>query len=64
MPTILDRNYWDQWEQKGCLTTGQKVKTRLEELLAAYEPHPLAEDVEREVRKVLNRARSTLGGKS
>jgi len=64
MPVILDRLYWDQWEQIGKPTTEQRVKERLEKLLVSYKPHPLDESVERDVQKVLERARKTLGGDS
>ncbi len=61
MPHILDRHYWAHWEQEGRPTTDQKVRARLEELLASYQPHPLDDDIEREFRKILDCARSELG---
>ena len=64
MPAILDRLYWDQWEQIGRPSIDKKVKERLEELLASYKPHPLDDSIERDVKKVLKKARSTLGGVS
>jgi trimethylamine--corrinoid protein Co-methyltransferase len=63
MPTILDRHYWGHWEQSGCKTTAQVVKERLEELLASYQPKPLDDALDREVEKVLEKARKALGGK-
>ena len=64
MPAILDRLYWDQWEQIGRPSIDKKVKERLEELLASYKPHPLDDSIERDVQKVLERARNALGGAS
>jgi trimethylamine--corrinoid protein Co-methyltransferase len=61
MPDFLDRSYWDRWEQDGRLTTEQKVRTCLEELLASYEHHPLDDTVDYEMQKVINDARRSLG---
>ncbi len=60
MPSILDRSYWDHWEQNGRPTTGDTARERLGELLASYEPHPLDDDRENAVQNLIKSARSAL----
>ncbi|MFC1542055.1 trimethylamine methyltransferase family protein [Candidatus Latescibacterota bacterium] len=61
MPTVLDREYWANWENTGRKTADEKVKERLKSLLASYVPHPLDDDTEREMRTVVEKARAALG---
>jgi trimethylamine---corrinoid protein Co-methyltransferase len=61
MPTLLDREYWSQWETTGRKSTDVKVKERLETLLGSYEPHPFDSDTEREIQAVVRKARIALG---
>ena len=61
-PQVLDRQYWAPWEAGGRRDTRQRVRERLEALLDAYQPHPLADDVERECRRIVADARQRLGG--
>jgi len=60
MPTILDREYWDQWDHHKRPSTERVVKERAKELLASYEPHPLDKETESEIQKILDRARLEL----
>jgi len=60
MPAILDRQYWDHWDSRGRRTTADNVKDRLRTLLASYEPKPLDDMMEREVKKVIEKARKNL----
>ena len=62
MPTLLDREYWQGWENAGRPDTASKVRDRLEELLASYEETPLDEDVAHDVEQVMADARRHLGG--
>ena len=48
-------------ESGGRKTTDEKVKERLETLLASYVPHPFDSDTEREIRTVIEKARAALG---
>jgi trimethylamine--corrinoid protein Co-methyltransferase len=60
MPTLLDREYWPTWEKAGRPATADRVKTRLRDLLAAYQPTPMDDRAERDLAKVLHAARKTL----
>jgi len=62
MPSILDRQYWDQWEQAGRVDTAARVRERLDALMAQYTPAPLTDDVSRDVDRVLADARRHVGG--
>lgn len=64
MPHVLDRQFYDQWEQAGREDTARRVRRRLDELMSQYEPTPLDDDVERDVQRVLEDARKHLGGRS
>jgi len=61
IPSILDREYWAAWADGGRKTSADRVKERLESLLASYVPHPFDDNVEREVQNVVARARASLG---
>jgi len=60
-PRILDRNYWDTWENAGRTDARQRAREYREELMDAYEPCGLPDDVEKEVAKVLAAARRLAG---
>jgi len=62
IPNLLDRRFWDQWEQAGREDTAVRVRRRLDELMDQYAPVPLDSDVERDVERVLTDARKRLGG--
>ena len=53
MPSLLDRDYWPAWEKAGRPDTKQRVRAKLEELLASYEPTPLDADLDREIDRIL-----------
>lgn len=52
-PELLDRSYWDQWEEGGRRDTGSRVRERTRDLLRSYTPHPFPEDTKREFGRVL-----------
>ena len=59
-PSILDRSFWEKWVEKGRPDAAAKARERLEALRARREPKPLPGDVERDIGKLLDRARSAL----
>jgi trimethylamine--corrinoid protein Co-methyltransferase len=63
MPRILDRAFWEGWAKAGRPDTLKRARERLAELKAAYAPKPLPGDVEREVRRLVERARTDLARK-
>ncbi|MFB3892111.1 MAG: trimethylamine methyltransferase family protein [Phycisphaerae bacterium] len=60
MPTILDRQYWQQWEDAGRPDTAARAREKLRALLAAYKPCPLPDSVEKDVRRIVEDARRIL----
>ena len=60
-PTLLDRDYWPNWEDAGRPDTASRTRDRMEELLAAYVPTPVPDEVDREVDGILAKAREDLG---
>lgn len=60
IPTVLDREYWQQWEAQGRPDTAKRVRQKYHDLMDAYKPCPLADDVDREVAKVIASAKRQL----
>jgi trimethylamine--corrinoid protein Co-methyltransferase len=64
MPRLLDREYFQQWQDAGRPDTARRARERLNELLASYRQTPLADNVSRDVERVLADARKHLAGRS
>ena len=62
IPTLLDRQYWQQWEQTGRPTLAGTLGDRLCELLKEYEEVPLPDEVSKDVNQVLDGAKKHLAG--
>jgi trimethylamine--corrinoid protein Co-methyltransferase len=60
VPTILDREYWQQWEALGRPDTARRVREKYQALMAAYTPCPLDDTTEKEVRKIIAAAKGAL----
>lgn len=60
-PRLLDRQFWQSWVEDGRRDTLARARERLAQLEASYTPKPLADDAEREVRRLLERARRDSG---
>jgi trimethylamine--corrinoid protein Co-methyltransferase len=58
MPRVFERDYFTAWEQRGGKTAADRAREYRNELLAAYQPCPLPDDVEREVGRILAAART------
>ncbi|NIN66584.1 MAG: hypothetical protein GTO63_18235 [Anaerolineae bacterium] len=53
IPTeVIDRDYRQTWFDKGALDVNARAHRRVEELIEAYEPLPLAEDVVRDLQAI------------
>jgi trimethylamine--corrinoid protein Co-methyltransferase len=55
-PTLFDRAGYSTWAGKGGRTLAERAAERVDELLAAHEPPPLAESVVAEIDEILARA--------
>jgi trimethylamine--corrinoid protein Co-methyltransferase len=54
-PTIVDRNIQERWVEAGSTTLRDRAQTRARELLKNHQPQGLADDVKKEVRKIVKR---------
>jgi trimethylamine--corrinoid protein Co-methyltransferase len=59
-PRILDRQYYDPWCSGGARSTEERCRQRRQELLATHQVQPLAEDVDRELAKIVAAAEREL----
>ena len=62
MPKILDRLFYEPWCQHGKLDALARTREQLAVVEASYTPRPLPDDVERDVTRIVEAARSRLGG--
>jgi len=58
---VVDRDFRRGWEAKGCLDTAERAHRRVEEIIAAYEPRPLPDEVTRELEAITLRAAQAAG---
>ncbi len=58
---IIDRGSLETWRRKGSKTAWERAKDRVRELLAAYEPSPISEELRGELRAITLRAAQTFG---
>ncbi len=58
---VVDRDFRHQWEDKGCLDVTERAHQRVEEIIAAYEPSPLPDEVTRELEAITLRAAQAAG---
>jgi trimethylamine--corrinoid protein Co-methyltransferase len=58
---VIDRDFRRDWEAKGSLDAAARAQRRVEELISAYEPKPLPDDVARELEEITLRAARAAG---
>ena len=56
VPTILDRNPYNIWEQKGTQTTEQAVNAKLMNILATHQPVMLSAEIQDRISEILRLA--------
>jgi len=54
-PKIFERYMYADWERKGSKSLLQRASERVEKILAAHQPEPLAEDIQTELRRIVKR---------
>jgi trimethylamine--corrinoid protein Co-methyltransferase len=59
-PTLLDRNYYDAWRNKGSSSMENRCRERKEEILATHKPAPIASDLAKELKKIVEIAKRDL----
>jgi trimethylamine--corrinoid protein Co-methyltransferase len=56
VPTIFDRDRWVNWEAAGSLTTLDRIKARLRDILQSHAPLPLPEGAPHRIEAILQEA--------
>ena len=59
-PTLLDREYYDTWNNKGASSMEKRCRKRKEEILATHKPELLADDVTKELEEIVKKAQRNL----
>jgi trimethylamine--corrinoid protein Co-methyltransferase len=57
LPKAADLLSYQEWENRGSRGELDRARERMEEILRTHEPHPLAEEQDREIEKILQKAR-------
>ncbi len=55
-PKLLDRHNVETWKAQGKNTINDHIKKNLDNILDTYEPEPLPEDVEKNMKKIIEKA--------
>ncbi len=58
---VVDRDFRRNWEAKGSLDVAERAHRRVEEIIAAYEPQPLPDEVIRELEAITLQAAQAAG---
>ena len=59
-PTLIDRLRYDGWREEGATTMGQRIKKKLEGILADHSAPALSEEALQEIQAVVDRADSRM----
>jgi trimethylamine---corrinoid protein Co-methyltransferase len=60
-PQLTDRRYYEAWRKDDAIDTERRCASRREDILAHHHSPPLAEDLSRELRQIVDAARRGLG---
>ena len=55
-PTLMDREPWINWEAAGAPTMYDRIRARLQEILATHKPPPLPDGAVGKIKAVLQAA--------
>jgi len=56
-PSLLDRGRREQWLAAGATTLGQRLSTRVRDILREHRPEPLDTDKKQRIQEILNQAK-------
>jgi trimethylamine--corrinoid protein Co-methyltransferase len=59
-PGLFDRSPFETWTERGSKDFVDRAKERIDEIIAAHEPVPLSESVQKELQRVVERAEKSL----
>ncbi len=63
-PDVFECSDYDQWQEKGAQSLGQRAAKRVEKILAEHQPEPLSEDIRQKIRAIARRAEEQFVGGS
>lgn len=63
-PTLLNRNNYKSWKEKGATDMEQRCRERKNEILVSHEPEPFSDDLVRDIEKIVERAKQSLSRKN
>ena len=55
-PNLLDRSIRSTWLKKGAMTLGDRLNSRVKEILKEHQPEPLDENIKREINQIQSKA--------
>lgn len=55
-PSLVDRNNYDTWVEKGSLTLGERANRQVRQILETHQPEPLPEEVQQKLSDIIRRA--------
>lgn len=58
-PKLIDRRNWEDWQAAGGLDLGEQVREKVIDIIENYEPAPIPEGVEAELKAIIARADET-----
>jgi len=53
--SLADKGTYSQWERRGATRMEERAAQQIEEILASHEPEPLPPDVQRDIKKIVER---------
>jgi trimethylamine--corrinoid protein Co-methyltransferase len=55
-PSLLDRSIRPTWLEEGATTLGERLNTRVKEIIKDHTPEPLNEDIKTKINEILSQA--------
>ncbi len=52
---LADKGTYSQWERRGAMTMEERAAQKVEDILASHEPEPLPPDIQRDVKRIVER---------
>jgi len=59
IPTLLDRRNLGEWEEAGQKSMGDRIRTKVHEILETHKPYPLEEKMVKELKAMIKKADET-----
>jgi trimethylamine--corrinoid protein Co-methyltransferase len=60
-PRLLDRRFYEAWQESGATSTEDRVRARTREILEKHRPEPVPANLDRELTRIVDAAKKELG---